>query len=131
MSLTCASKVACDCRTPRWAMKMGARLGNNPRRRHSGCANENVSPEANDGFTVAKLLLVVARVLARLTPRVVPVCSCWEKLKLEVWLSVLNVEAPVRVEALGETERVGAKLYRNSGSKGWWARSTANCERSD
>jgi hypothetical protein len=59
-------------------MMIGARFGNTPRFRQRGWESENVSPETKDGFTKAKLLLVVARVVVKLVPTVVPVRNCWE-----------------------------------------------------
>src|SRR5258708_6757593 len=103
------SKVACDCRTPRCAMMIGARLANRPNLRSNGCDSEKASPELNDGFTVAKLLFVVNRfeVNATLTP--VPVWNSCEKPRFEFWPSVLSVEAPFKDDALGEVLRFAAK----------------------
>ncbi len=77
-----------------------------------------MSPELNDGLTVAKLLLVVKRVVDMPTFRLVPVKNCCENPVLLVWLSVLSVDAPLSDESLGETERVGAKPATNRGIEG-------------
>src|SRR5215472_15525541 len=112
---SCASKFARDWRTPRWAMMIGARLAKKPKPRSSGWESENVSPELNDGFTVAKLLLVVKRVVAKPTLRLVPVVNCCEYPAVVDWLSVLRVDAPLSDESLGETERVGANPATSTG----------------
>ena len=108
----------------------GARLGKSHALRHNGCESENVSPEVNEGFTVAKVLLVVKRVVLKFTPILVPVCNCCAYPAVVVWLRVPRVLAPFREEALGELERVGANPDTTRGSKGWCARSTAKCEMS-
>src|SRR5437867_12841571 len=106
-------------------MMMGARLVKKPNRRSNGCETENVSPEVNDGFTVAKLEFVVKRVLVMPTLTPVPLWNVCEKPVVEAWLSVLSVDAPFSDDALGEVERVGVKPATKRGSKGARARCTA------
>src|SRR6266700_2363185 len=114
VSLSRLSKVACDCRTPRCAMMIGARLANRPNLRSSGCDSEKASPELNDGFTVAKLLFVVNRFEVNPTLTPVPVWNNCEKPRVEFWLSVLSVEAPFKDDVLGDVLRVGANAEVNT-----------------
>ena len=73
MLLTSAVKLARACLRLFWAIKMGARLGNNPKLRSKGWVTVNCMLVESDGFTILKELFVENLLALKVVWKSVPV----------------------------------------------------------